>query len=113
MPARIAPAPPACLQTPGGGAVQEMIIASLRYWVTEVHVDGFRFDLGSIMTRAHSLWQPPSPAAPGDAPASAQGSNSASATWPHVSGAQQPGEHTPSAPGWDAPTACRGASRRM
>lgn len=72
-----------------------MIIASLRYWVTEVHVDGFRFDLGSIMTRAHSLWQPPSPAAPGDAPASAQGGNGASATWPHVSGAQQPGEHTP------------------
>ena len=23
-----------------------------------MHVDGFRFDLGSIMTRAHSTWQP-------------------------------------------------------
>ncbi|MQM11965.1 hypothetical protein Taro_044877 [Colocasia esculenta] len=27
-----------------------------RYWVTEMHVDGFRFDLASIMTRASSLW---------------------------------------------------------
>lgn len=32
----------------------EMIIASLRYWVTEMHVDGFRFDLASIMTRAEN-----------------------------------------------------------
>lgn len=32
-----------------------MIIAALRYWVQEMHVDGFRFDLGSIMTRAHSV----------------------------------------------------------
>uniref|UniRef100_A0A9I9DED4 isoamylase n=1 Tax=Cucumis melo TaxID=3656 RepID=A0A9I9DED4_CUCME len=27
-----------------------------RYWVTEMHVDGFRFDLASIMTRGSSLW---------------------------------------------------------
>jgi hypothetical protein len=27
-----------------------------RYWVTEMHIDGFRFDLASIMTRASSLW---------------------------------------------------------
>jgi len=30
---------------------QKMILDSLRYWVTEMHVDGFRFDLGSILTR--------------------------------------------------------------
>lgn len=29
----------------------ELIISSLRYWVTEMHVDGFRFDLASILTR--------------------------------------------------------------
>ncbi|WP_254509194.1 hypothetical protein [Anatilimnocola floriformis] len=28
-----------------------MIIDSLRYWVQEMHVDGFRFDLASILTR--------------------------------------------------------------
>lgn len=27
------------------------ILDSLRYWVTEMHVDGFRFDLASILTR--------------------------------------------------------------
>lgn len=31
--------------------VQDLILDSLRYWVTEFHVDGFRFDLASIMTR--------------------------------------------------------------
>ncbi len=31
--------------------VREMIIDSLRYWVTEFHIDGFRFDLASILTR--------------------------------------------------------------
>jgi isoamylase len=34
------------------------IIDCLRYWVEEMHVDGFRFDLAAIMTRAHSLWHP-------------------------------------------------------
>jgi isoamylase len=29
----------------------ELIIQSLRYWVTEMHVDGFRFDLASILNR--------------------------------------------------------------
>jgi isoamylase/glycogen operon protein len=29
----------------------ELILDSLRYWVTEMHVDGFRFDLASILTR--------------------------------------------------------------
>ena len=28
-----------------------MILDSLRYWVEEMHVDGFRFDLASILTR--------------------------------------------------------------
>lgn len=31
--------------------VSDMIIESLRYWVTEMHVDGFRFDLASILMR--------------------------------------------------------------
>ncbi len=31
--------------------VRDMIMDSLRYWVTEMHVDGFRFDLASILGR--------------------------------------------------------------
>ncbi len=31
--------------------VWELILASLRYWVQETQVDGFRFDLSSILTR--------------------------------------------------------------
>ncbi len=31
--------------------VRHLIIDSLRYWVKEMHVDGFRFDLASIFTR--------------------------------------------------------------
>jgi isoamylase len=31
--------------------VRRMIIDSLRYWVEEMHVDGFRFDLASILAR--------------------------------------------------------------
>ena len=31
--------------------VLRMILDSLRYWVTEMHVDGFRFDLMSALTR--------------------------------------------------------------
>jgi len=31
--------------------VRALIIESLRYWVTEMHVDGFRFDLAAIFTR--------------------------------------------------------------
>ncbi len=31
--------------------VKELIIDSLRYWATEMHVDGFRFDLASILGR--------------------------------------------------------------
>lgn len=32
-------------------AGQHLILDSLRYWVQEMHVDGFRFDLTSILTR--------------------------------------------------------------
>jgi glycogen operon protein len=32
--------------------VRSMVLDSLRYWVTEMHVDGFRFDLASIFTRS-------------------------------------------------------------
>ncbi|NLL70735.1 MAG: glycogen debranching protein GlgX [Epulopiscium sp.] len=31
--------------------VKQMILDSLRYWVTEMHVDGFRFDLAAILGR--------------------------------------------------------------
>ena len=31
--------------------VRRMIVDSLRYWVEEMHVDGFRFDLASILSR--------------------------------------------------------------
>ena len=31
--------------------VRRMIIHSLRYWVEEMHVDGFRFDLASVLAR--------------------------------------------------------------
>ncbi|PCH59194.1 MAG: glycogen debranching enzyme [Gammaproteobacteria bacterium] len=32
--------------------VRSMVLDSLRYWVNEMHVDGFRFDLASIFTRS-------------------------------------------------------------
>ncbi len=34
--------------------VRRMIVDSLRYWVGEMHVDGFRFDLASILDRDES-----------------------------------------------------------
>jgi glycogen operon protein len=33
--------------------VLQLIMDSLRYWVTEMHVDGFRFDLASTLGREH------------------------------------------------------------
>ncbi|MDY6951807.1 MAG: glycogen debranching protein GlgX [Thermodesulfobacteriota bacterium] len=33
--------------------VQAFILDCLRYWVTEMHVDGFRFDLASVLGRDH------------------------------------------------------------
>lgn len=34
--------------------VRRMIVDSLRYWVQEMHIDGFRFDLASILARDSS-----------------------------------------------------------
>lgn len=42
--------------------VRELLIDCLRYWVTEMHVDGFRFDLASALTRnpqGISIFVPP------------------------------------------------------
>ncbi len=42
--------------------VRRMIVDSLRYWVGEMHVDGFRFDLASILARdscGHLMSNPP------------------------------------------------------
>jgi glycogen operon protein len=42
--------------------VRRMIVDSLRHWVSEMHVDGFRFDLASILARdarGHVLPNPP------------------------------------------------------
>ncbi len=42
--------------------VRRLIVDSLRYWVSEMHVDGFRFDLASILARdstGHPLPNPP------------------------------------------------------
>jgi isoamylase len=32
-------------------AMRQLLLDSLRYWVTEMHVDGFRFDLASVLAR--------------------------------------------------------------
>jgi glycogen operon protein len=42
--------------------VRRLIQDSLRYWVTEMHVDGFRFDLASVLSRderGHPVPNPP------------------------------------------------------
>jgi glycogen operon protein len=41
--------------------VRRLIVDSLRYWVTEMHVDGFRFDLASILSRDESGQPLPNP----------------------------------------------------
>ena len=41
--------------------VRRLILDSLRYWVTELHVDGFRFDLASILSRDESGRPMPNP----------------------------------------------------
>ena len=41
--------------------VRRMILDSLRYWVKEMHIDGFRFDLASILARGESGQLIPSP----------------------------------------------------
>jgi isoamylase len=35
----------------GNAIVRRLVCDSLRYWVSEMHVDGFRFDLASVLTR--------------------------------------------------------------
>ncbi len=42
--------------------VRRLILSSLRYWVEEMHVDGFRFDLASVLSRdidGHPQANPP------------------------------------------------------
>ena len=59
---RLAPDPRYYINDTGTGntlnlshpAVIEMVADSLRYWVNELHVDGFRFDLGTILAREPS-----------------------------------------------------------
>lgn len=41
--------------------VARFIVDSLRYWVNEMHVDGFRFDLASALTRNHNGIPLPNP----------------------------------------------------
>ncbi len=41
--------------------VRRLILDSLRYWVIEMHVDGFRFDLASILSRDESGRPLPNP----------------------------------------------------
>jgi isoamylase len=41
--------------------VRRMVLDSLRYWVTRMHVDGFRFDLASILTRDERGQPQPNP----------------------------------------------------
>ena len=41
--------------------VRRMILDSLRYWVKEMHVDGFRFDLAAILARDESGQLMPNP----------------------------------------------------
>jgi glycogen operon protein len=41
--------------------VRRLIVDSLRYWVTEMHVDGFRFDLASILSRDTNGYPLPNP----------------------------------------------------
>lgn len=47
---------------PNRSVVRRLILDSLRYWVAEMHVDGFRFDLASILSRdeeGRPLGRPP------------------------------------------------------
>jgi isoamylase len=41
--------------------VRRLIVDSLRYWVQEMHVDGFRFDLASVLSRDSSGHPVPNP----------------------------------------------------
>ncbi|MEN9865100.1 MAG: glycogen debranching protein GlgX [Pseudomonadota bacterium] len=41
--------------------VMQMVLDSLRYWVSEFHVDGFRFDLAPVLGRDASGFRPDAP----------------------------------------------------
>jgi glycogen operon protein len=41
--------------------VQRLVLESLRYWVTEMHVDGFRFDLAATLGRLDDGFDPDAP----------------------------------------------------
>lgn len=41
--------------------VVQLILDSLRYWVEEMHVDGFRFDLAPTLARGHDGYDPDHP----------------------------------------------------
>ena len=41
--------------------VRRMIMDCLRYWVSELHVDGFRFDLAAVLSRDEKGYPLPSP----------------------------------------------------
>ena len=45
----------------GDAVVRRLICDSLRYWVQEMHVDGFRFDLASVLTRGENGEPLPNP----------------------------------------------------
>ena len=62
-PLRAMPTTPAAAtrSTPIIPIVRRMIVDSLRYWVEEMHVDGFRFDLASILSRDASGQPLPNP----------------------------------------------------
>ena len=45
----------------GGGLVPPIVLASLRYWVEEMHVDGFRFDLAAVLGRRAEGFDPHAP----------------------------------------------------
>ena len=47
--------------------VRDFIVDCLRYWVTEMHVDGFRFDLASILGRGQDGSSAEESSAAGDA----------------------------------------------
>ena len=52
-----------------------LIMDSLRYWVTDMHVDGFRFDLAPVLVRGYDDGTQPllrdHPAGPGSLPGEA------------------------------------------
>jgi isoamylase len=39
----------------------ELVLDSLRYWVDEMHVDGFRFDIAPVLGRADTMMDPAAP----------------------------------------------------